>query len=141
MVQAEKTHTRRTAGCRTRRVASVRPHGPGLHSFTYVEKTAAIRHSARNLAGSSDLKDLALVERGDRDRLAVVGVWAVAAVTPRSRAALVFIRRNASYHDRLHREDDPELCFATGHAVVGFIDFSQRKFFDHRAYAGVLGEA
>jgi hypothetical protein len=42
----------------------------------------------------------------------------------------------------LHGEDDAELGFATGHAVVGFVDFVQVEFFDHGAAdAGVLGEA
>ena len=41
----------------------------------------------------------------------------------------------------LHGEDDAELGFATGHAVVGIVDFVQGEFFDHGTDAGVLGEA
>ena len=42
---------------------------------------------------------------------------------------------------RLHGEDDAELGFAAGHAVVGFVDFFEREFFDHGLDAGVGGEA
>jgi hypothetical protein len=41
----------------------------------------------------------------------------------------------------LHGEDDTELGFTAGHAVVGFVDFVQGEFFDHGADAGVLSEA
>jgi hypothetical protein len=42
---------------------------------------------------------------------------------------------------RLHREDNPKLCFAAHHSGVGLSCLHERILLNHRPYTGQLGEA
>jgi hypothetical protein len=45
-------------------------------------------------------------------------------------------KKFSSKFDGLHRDDDAELSFTTGHPGIGLIDLTERKFLYHGADAG-----